>query len=163
MRRTALALARAVHAARSAESLPASSASSHTRLATRASSGSPYSGDPPPSSDALRRDLNRLLYRARQRGMLELDIIVGRWADEHVGGMDAEARAQLAEVLAVETPDLLAGLLGRGPPPPGLETNRAYAAMAASVEARLARASARTGAGKEWVNAWLDLKEQGNQ
>lgn len=163
MRRTALVLSRALHAARSADAPAASTSWALPRLASRAASISPYSGAPPPSSDTPRRDLNRLLYRARQRGVLELDIIVGRWADEHVGGMDEEARGQLAEVLAVETPDLLAGLLGRGPPPTGLETNPAYAAMAASVEARLARASARTGAGKEWVNAWLDLKDKGNQ
>ena len=119
---------------------------------------------PPPSpSETLRRDLNRLLYRARQRGVLELDIIVGRWADENLGGMDGPARAALADVLAVETPDLLAALLGRAPPPPGLAANPAYAAMAASVEARLAGRGAKTAPGAAWVSGWHDLKTGGNQ
>lgn len=115
------------------------------------------------SSDSLRRELNALLYRARQRGVLELDIIVGRWADANVDKLDADGRRQLAEVLKVETPDLLAALLKQGPAPAGLEHNATYAALAASVADRLARASAKTDKGAKWVNAWADLKEGGNQ
>lgn len=121
------------------------------------------STDAPSPSDPLRRELNALLYRARQRGVLELDIIVGRWADANVAKLDADGRRQLAEVLKVETPDLLAALLKQGPPPAGLEHNATYAALAASVAERLARASAKTDKGAAWVNAWADLKEGGNQ
>ena len=32
------------------------------------------------AADARRRRINRALYRAKQRGFLELDIVVGEWA-----------------------------------------------------------------------------------
>ena len=32
------------------------------------------------ATDARRRRINRALYRAKQRGFLELDIVVGEWA-----------------------------------------------------------------------------------
>ena len=139
-----------------------------THASTRPSSLAPFSSatdapSSPSTDDRLRRDLNRLLYRARQRGVLELDIIVGRWADENVGTLDARGRDELARVLSVETPDLLNALLGRGPPPPGLEGNAAYAALEASVRVRLAGRGARTAEGAAWVSAWHDLKEGGNQ
>lgn len=136
-----------------------------SRAAAAFSSSASAAADHAPSTtdDPLRVELNRLLYRARQRGVLELDIIVGRWADAHVGGLDGAGRAALADVLSVETPDLLAALLGRGPPPPGMEANPAYAALAAEVAGRLARATARSAPGAAWVDAWRELKEEGNQ
>ena len=34
--------------------------------------------------------LNKLLYRARQRGFLELDLLVGRWAERELAGLQPD-------------------------------------------------------------------------
>lgn len=59
---------------------------------------------------SLRRSL---MYRSGNLGMLELDIVVGRWAKKHVPEFSHEECAQYAnEVLARETPDLYRLILG---------------------------------------------------
>ena len=43
--------------------------------------------------------LVRLLYRSRQRGYLELDLILGKWTEENIEKLDEEQLKSLVEVL----------------------------------------------------------------
>ena len=117
------------------------------------------------AEEASRVAANRLLYRASQRGLLELDIIIGKWTAEHVKGLDGEGRRHLTDLLALENPDLLNWLTGRAPPPADVAANPVFRAMAAGVEARLAAAppATRAAGGTKWVDAWQDLRRDGNQ
>lgn len=43
--------------------------------------------------------LYRLIYRSRQRGYLELDLILGKWVEEHIHSMDENGIKSLVDVL----------------------------------------------------------------
>ncbi|CAN0915934.1 Succinate dehydrogenase assembly factor 2, mitochondrial [Linum grandiflorum] len=49
--------------------------------------------------ESRRRLCNRLLYRSRQRGYLELDLVLGKWVEEHVHSMDENRIKALIHVL----------------------------------------------------------------
>lgn len=59
----------------------------------------------------------RVLYRAQQRGMKELDLIVGNWARINVPTLSDEDLLKTESLLREEIPDLLSWLLGRANPP----------------------------------------------
>ena len=77
---------------------------------------------------ALRRKMlvNRLLYRSRQRGFLEMDLLVGIWAEKQVPLLDEDMLHQFEQVLDQENPDLYKWLTGQKPPPPIMAQNAAY-------------------------------------
>lgn len=56
--------------------------------------------------------LKRLRFRAGHRGMKELDVILGRFAQVHLDGMDERQLDQFEGLLAVPDPDLHAWLTG---------------------------------------------------
>lgn len=61
----------------------------------------------------------RILFRARQRGWLELDVLLGRWAAKHVAGLQDEAAvARVEALLEAETPHLYEWIVGVSEPPP---------------------------------------------
>merc|ERR1740130_637211 len=65
-------------------------------------------------NDALRR---RLLYRSKQRGWLEMDMMLGNWAAENLATLEEEQLNQFQEVIDMENPDLYVWLTGQQPVP----------------------------------------------
>lgn len=76
----------------------------------------PQSGAPlPPHLSARQR---RIIFRSRQRGWLELDVLLGQWAAKAVPGLRREEDIVRVEaLLEVETPHLFEWIVGTSPPP----------------------------------------------
>lgn len=75
------------------------------------------------SSDGLDPRRRRLLYRAWRRGTREMDLVMGRFADEEIARFD-EAELEEFELL-VEVPDhdLFAWISGRAEIPANYDTS----------------------------------------
>jgi antitoxin CptB len=63
----------------------------------------------------------RLLFQSRHRGVKELDLILGPFAERHLGEFDATELRQYAELLAEQDPDIYDWLIGRAPLPARLQ------------------------------------------
>ena len=70
--------------------------------------------------------VNRLLYRSRQRGFLEMDLLVGLWAERRLPHMEESELAAYSTVLDQENPDLFKWLTGQEPAPDDMLTNPAF-------------------------------------
>jgi len=70
--------------------------------------------------------VNRLLYRAKQRGFLEMDLLVGMWAEKNVPKMDAAQLKAMEEVLDQENPDLFKWLTGQAAASEDMQANSAF-------------------------------------
>lgn len=66
-------------------------------------------------TDQTRRD--RLRFRSHHRGMLEMDLLMGAFADRYVGGMDAAALDAFEVLLVEQDQDIYDWYLGRAVPP----------------------------------------------
>jgi antitoxin CptB len=74
------------------------------------------------SSEGLDARRRRLLFRAWHRGMREVDLITGRFADAHIASLsDAEVTA-FERLMDVPEPDLLAWVMGSVPTPAAHDT-----------------------------------------
>lgn len=80
-------------------------------------------------SEDLEIRRRRALYRAAHRGTKEMDLLMGRFAEARVRGMDEAALSQFERLLALADPDIQAWVLtshdqgseaanGRTPPAP---------------------------------------------
>eukprot|EP00887_Chlorella_sp_A99_P002170 scaffold21.g2170.t1 len=112
--------------------------------------------------DSQRRaEINKLLYRSRQRGWLELDLLVGMWADRHVAALSSEELADFEGVLRLENPDLFKWLTGQLEPPAELRSNRAYKLISEHVRGMMAEKhniDAEAPKGAVWKRGWDDWK-----
>jgi succinate dehydrogenase assembly factor 2 len=65
----------------------------------------------------------RLIYRSKQRGWLEVDLLLGNFATEHVMTMSHEELGEYERILAEETINIFNYVSGKDPLPPQLEKN----------------------------------------
>jgi antitoxin CptB len=70
--------------------------------------------------DALRR---RLLFQSRHRGVKELDLILGPFAERHLAGFSGAELRDFALLLAEPDPDIYDWLAGRVPLPARLHNH----------------------------------------
>jgi antitoxin CptB len=64
------------------------------------------------SSDGLDERRRRLLFRAWHRGMREVDLITGRFADAHIGTLSGAEVDEFEQLMDVPEPDLLNWVMG---------------------------------------------------
>lgn len=67
--------------------------------------------------DDLELRRRRLAFRANHRGIKEMDLILGRFADEALGGMDADGLARFEALVEVPDRDLYGWVTGAEPVP----------------------------------------------
>ena len=71
------------------------------------------------AEDPLAIERKRLRFRSWHRGTREADLVLGRFADAHLGAMAGPELAAFAALLELADPDLLDWLGGRAALPPG--------------------------------------------
>ncbi|OVA17348.1 Flavinator of succinate dehydrogenase [Macleaya cordata] len=113
------------------------------------------------NEESKRRIFNRLLYRSKQRGFLELDLVLGKWVEDHISSLDESGIKALVHVLDLENPDLWKWLTGQEQPPETVNINPVFSALRDKVMGNLnnhASPETRATPGKPWVRGWDDLK-----
>lgn len=74
------------------------------------------------SSDGLDERRRRLLFRSWHRGIREVDLVLGRFADRVMADLTDAELDDYEKLLDVPTPDLLAWVMHELPVPPEEET-----------------------------------------
>ena len=74
------------------------------------------------SSEGLDERRRRLLFRAWHRGMREVDLITGRFADAHIGALTEAEVADFERLMDVPEPDLLNWVMGAAEIPASHDT-----------------------------------------
>ncbi|HSU99516.1 MAG TPA: succinate dehydrogenase assembly factor 2 [Roseiarcus sp.] len=74
------------------------------------------------SSAALDERRRRILFRAWRRGVREMDLIMGRFADAHLPTMSDDELGQFERLLDAPDTQALAWILGGEPPPQEFDT-----------------------------------------
>ena len=74
------------------------------------------------SSAALDERRRRILFRAWRRGVREMDIVMGRFADAHLEAMSERELAEFERLLDVPDPQALAWIMGEEATPPEFDT-----------------------------------------
>ena len=74
------------------------------------------------SSSALDERRRRILFRAWRRGVREMDLIMGRFADAHLPAMSEAELAEFERLLDVPDPQVFAWIIGGEPPPREFDT-----------------------------------------
>jgi antitoxin CptB len=69
---------------------------------------------------AVRR--RKVKFRSWHRGMREMDLIMGRFADAFVDRMEAEELDAYERLMDIPDPELLAWIVGQRSPPPSHDT-----------------------------------------
>ena len=64
----------------------------------------------------------QILFRAWHRGMREMDLIMGRFADAHIGTLPDEEVAEFERLIEVTDRDLLGWITGEIPTPENYDT-----------------------------------------
>jgi antitoxin CptB len=74
------------------------------------------------SNEGLDERRRRLLFRAWHRGMREVDLITGPFADAHLGTLTEAEVAEFERLMDVPEPELLAWVMGARETPPIFDT-----------------------------------------
>ncbi|WP_040485112.1 succinate dehydrogenase assembly factor 2 [Lutibaculum baratangense] len=74
-----------------------------------------------PSTDDLDLVRRRLLYRCWHRGTREMDLLLGRYAEVYIAGMDEAQLGDLETLMEVDEKELFAWLTETKPMPDGAE------------------------------------------
>ncbi|XP_026396211.1 succinate dehydrogenase assembly factor 2, mitochondrial-like [Papaver somniferum] len=101
------------------------------------------------------------LYRSKQRGFLELDLVLGKWVEENIFSMDECGIKSLVHVLDMENPSPWKWLTNQEQPPDAVNNNSAFSALREKVMGNLenhASPGTRATPGQPWVRGWDDLK-----
>lgn len=69
--------------------------------------------------DARRR---RILFRAWRRGMREMDLVMGHFADQEIAAMSEKELDQFETLLDAPDPEVFAWIVGDAPVPPKQDT-----------------------------------------
>jgi antitoxin CptB len=72
--------------------------------------------------DALAVRRRKLKFRSWHRGMREMDLIMGRFADAFVDAMGPEELDEYERLMEMPDPDLFACVLAEGPPSADLDS-----------------------------------------
>ncbi|KAG8388167.1 hypothetical protein BUALT_Bualt02G0097700 [Buddleja alternifolia] len=114
------------------------------------------------NEESKRRLFNRLIYRSKQRGYLELDLVLGKWVEDHIHSMDETGIKSLVHVLDLENPDLWKWLSCQEQPPEAVNKNPVFMAVREKVTNNLdkyASTETRATPGQPWVRGWDDFKK----
>ncbi|XP_024973390.1 succinate dehydrogenase assembly factor 2, mitochondrial [Cynara cardunculus var. scolymus] len=114
------------------------------------------------NEESKRQLMNRFIYRSKQRGFLELDLVLGSWVEKHIGSLDEKGIRALADVLNLENPDLWKWLTGQEQPPEAINTNPVFVEVRSKVMKNLdncASPQTRAAPGQPWVRGWDDFKK----
>lgn len=76
--------------------------------------------------------VQKLLYRSKQRGLLELDLLVGEYAEKHLPDMNTEQLRAAEEILTEENPDLWKWITLQAEAPPHMQQNAVFQVRSAS-------------------------------
>ncbi len=74
------------------------------------------------SSEGLDPRRRRILFRAWHRGIREMDLIMGRFAEVHVSDMTDTELDAFETLMGLPDPDVFAWITGEQPPPAEHET-----------------------------------------
>jgi antitoxin CptB len=74
------------------------------------------------SSEGLDARRRRLLFRAWHRGMREVDLITGRFADSHIAALSETEVDEFERLMDVPEPELLAWIMGSAETPAAYNT-----------------------------------------
>ncbi|KAK6921115.1 Flavinator of succinate dehydrogenase [Dillenia turbinata] len=114
------------------------------------------------TEESKRQLFNRLLYRSKQRGFLELDLVLGTWVEQHIHSLDENGIRALVQVLDLENPDLWKWLTNQEEPPEAIHINPVFSAVRDRVMSNLkshAAPETRATPGQPWVRGWDDVKK----
>jgi antitoxin CptB len=82
------------------------------------------------SSEGLDVRRRKLLFRAWRRGVREMDLIVGRFADAHIGTLDEPALDDFEHLIEARNDDLYAWIVGAENIPADYDTQVLHALIA---------------------------------
>ena len=74
------------------------------------------------SSAGLDPRRRRILFRSRRRGLREMDLALGNFADAHLAALGEDELAEFERWLDLPDPDLLGWLTGEATPPADIDT-----------------------------------------
>jgi len=74
------------------------------------------------SSQGLDARRRRLLFRSWHRGIREMDLIMGRFADAHIAELSDADLDEYERLIELPDPDLLSWVTGVSAPPPSHDT-----------------------------------------